>query len=55
MGAAFIGAFYAAGKNAWESAEDVWEGIFCILASIIITVCPYRPSPEDRLTRWENR
>lgn len=39
VGAAFIGAFYAAGKNAWDGAEILWEGIFCVLASIIITVC----------------
>ena len=47
LGAAFIGAFYSIGKNLWEQSEDLWEGIFCLLACIIITVCPpFRPKPS---------
>ncbi|CAZ80849.1 unnamed protein product [Tuber melanosporum] len=38
LGAAFIGAFYSIGKNLWEQGEDLWEGIFCLLACIIITI-----------------
>ncbi|PWW79794.1 iron permease FTR1 [Tuber magnatum] len=38
LGAAFIGAFYTIGKNFWEQGEDLWEGIFCLLACIIITI-----------------
>ncbi|PUU83651.1 iron permease FTR1/Fip1/EfeU [Tuber borchii] len=38
LGAAFIGAFYSIGKNLWDKSEDLWEGIFCLLACIIITI-----------------
>ncbi|KAL5116134.1 high-affinity iron permease [Pleosporales sp. CAS-2024a] len=30
--------FYTAGRNSFEAAENVWEGVFGILASIIITL-----------------
>ncbi|CAN3365648.1 plasma membrane iron permease [Diutina catenulata] len=37
IGGGFIGAFYGLGKDIWGSAEDLWEGIFCLIATIIIT------------------
>lgn len=36
--AGVIGTFYTAGRNSFESAEYIWEGVFGILASIIITI-----------------
>ncbi len=33
-----IGAFYGLGTNAWRGAEYIWEGIFAIVASIIISI-----------------
>lgn len=33
-----IGAFYAIGLDAWSKTEDLWEGIFALVASVIITV-----------------
>ncbi|KAL6705642.1 high-affinity iron permease [Coniothyrium glycines] len=36
--AAVIGTFYTAGKNVFESAEYIWEGVFSLLASVIITI-----------------
>ncbi|KAJ4373144.1 high-affinity iron permease [Neocucurbitaria cava] len=36
--AGVIGTFYTAGRNSFESAEYIWEGVFGILASIIITL-----------------
>jgi high-affinity iron transporter len=36
--AGVIGTFYTAGRNAFEKAENIWEGAFAILASIIITL-----------------
>jgi high-affinity iron transporter len=36
--AGLIGAFYTAGRNAFEAAENVWEGVFALVASTIITV-----------------
>lgn len=40
IGCAFIGAFYASGgaKDIFAKFEDLWEGIFCIIASLLITV-----------------
>ncbi|KAF2025725.1 plasma membrane iron permease [Setomelanomma holmii] len=36
--AGVIGTFYTAGRNSFDSAENVWEGVFGILASVIITL-----------------
>jgi len=36
--AGVIGTFYTAGKNSFEAAEYIWEGVFGILASLIITL-----------------
>jgi high-affinity iron transporter len=33
-----IGAFYGLGKNTWSGAELIWEGVFAIVASLIISV-----------------
>ncbi|KAL0470184.1 iron permease FTR1/Fip1/EfeU [Neurospora intermedia] len=40
IGGAVIGVFYTLGVNKWESsgAELNWEGAFCLLASVIISV-----------------
>ncbi|KAJ6014305.1 hypothetical protein N7540_008896 [Penicillium herquei] len=38
IGAIFIGLFYGLGHDAWSSSEDLWEGIFYIIATIMITV-----------------
>ena len=37
LGGAFIGAFYGLGRDVWGSSEDLWEGIFCLIATILIT------------------
>lgn len=38
LGCAFIGAFYSLGKDIWASSEDLWEGIFCIIATVLISM-----------------
>lgn len=38
IGAGMIGAFYGLGKNHWAKTEDIWEGIFALVASIVITL-----------------
>ncbi|KIW37193.1 uncharacterized protein PV06_10543 [Exophiala oligosperma] len=38
IGGAFIGVFYGLGRNLWAKSEDLWEGIFYLIASIIITI-----------------
>jgi high-affinity iron transporter len=37
IGGGFIGAFYGLGKDLWSSSEDLWEGIFSIIATVMIT------------------
>jgi high-affinity iron transporter len=38
IGGAFIGVFYGLGKDIWAQSEDLWEGIFYLIATIIITI-----------------
>jgi high-affinity iron transporter len=38
LGAAFIATFYTVGNNIWSKSEDLWEGIFCIIATVLISV-----------------
>ncbi|ODV92326.1 hypothetical protein CANCADRAFT_30511 [Tortispora caseinolytica NRRL Y-17796] len=38
IGGAFIGVFYGLGSDIWGSTEDIWEGVFSIIASIIISI-----------------
>jgi high-affinity iron transporter len=38
IGGGFIGAFYGLGRDIWAKSEDLWEGIFYLIASIIITI-----------------
>ena len=33
-----IGAFYGLGTNTWSGTELIWEGVFAIVASLIISV-----------------
>ena len=33
-----IGAFYSIGVNRWSTTEEIWEGVFSLVASIIISV-----------------
>ena len=38
IGGAFIGVFYGIGTDHFAATEDVWEGVFGLLAAIIISV-----------------
>lgn len=38
LGGAFIGAFYSLRKDIWAKSEDLWEGIFCIIATVLISL-----------------
>ncbi|KXT04574.1 hypothetical protein AC578_8666 [Pseudocercospora eumusae] len=38
IGGAFIGTFYGLGKDIYGNTEDIWEGVFGLIASIIITI-----------------
>ncbi|GEQ67840.1 hypothetical protein JCM33374_g1506 [Metschnikowia sp. JCM 33374] len=37
IGAAFIAVFYTLKNDIWGKSEDLWEGIFCLIATIMIT------------------
>ncbi len=38
IGIGVIATFYLAGRNSFDAAENIWEGIFALLASVIITL-----------------
>lgn len=38
IGCGLIGVFYGLGKDKWSTTEDIWEGVFAIFASIIISI-----------------
>jgi high-affinity iron transporter len=38
VGGGLLGAFYGLAKNAISSIQEIWEGTFAIVASIIITI-----------------
>jgi high-affinity iron transporter len=38
IGGAFIGVFYGLGTDIWAKSEDLWEGIFYLIATIIISI-----------------
>ncbi|ODQ80348.1 hypothetical protein BABINDRAFT_35537 [Babjeviella inositovora NRRL Y-12698] len=38
IGGAFIGVFYGLGKDVWGKSEDLYEGIFCIIATVLISL-----------------
>jgi high-affinity iron transporter len=38
IGGGMIGAFYGLQSQAFSKAEDIWEGVFGLIASIIITI-----------------
>ena len=38
IGCGLIGAFYGLGKDRWAGTEDVWEGVFGLVAAIIISI-----------------
>lgn len=38
VGSIFIGIFYTIGSDVWQKSEDLWTGVFCMIASILISV-----------------
>lgn len=38
LGCGLIGAFYGLGKDHWTNTEHIWEGVFALVASIIISI-----------------
>ncbi|KAL6942230.1 high-affinity iron permease [Hanseniaspora vineae] len=38
IGGAFIGAYYGLQKDVFGSTEDIWEGVFCMIATVMISI-----------------
>lgn len=38
IGCGFIGAYYSLGKDIWSNSEDIWEGVFCMIATVLISL-----------------
>ncbi len=38
IGGGFIGAFYSLGQDLWSDSEDIWEGAFSVVATIVISI-----------------
>ena len=38
IGGGLIGAFYGLSRDHWAATESIWEGVFSLIASIIITL-----------------
>ncbi|KAK9491205.1 iron permease FTR1 family-domain-containing protein [Lipomyces doorenjongii] len=37
LGGICVAAWYRLGKDVWSASEDIWEGVFCIIAGFIIS------------------
>lgn len=56
IGAVFIGIFYTVAKNLWEDSESAWEGAFCLIASVVITVMALSMlRVQQWRTKWEDK
>ncbi|KAG9285455.1 hypothetical protein G9A89_010930 [Geosiphon pyriformis] len=56
IGAIFIAVFYTVARNLWEDSEPIWEGIFSLIASIIITIMAFGMlRVKHWKLKWENK
>ena len=54
LGGAFIGAFYSLQKDIWGQSEELWECIFSIIATVIITIMGLALLRINRLkSKWQ--
>ncbi|CAG8597732.1 8288_t:CDS:2 [Ambispora gerdemannii] len=52
IGVVFIVVFYTVAHNLWEESEPVWEGVFSLLASIVITLMALS---MVRVAQWKKK
>jgi high-affinity iron transporter len=53
VGAAFIAVWFAKASNLWKKSEKLWEGIFALIASILIFVIGLTMLKMDRAkAKW---
>ena len=56
IGGIFIAVFYTVAFNLWQKAEPIWEGVFSLLAAIVITVMAMTMLRMERAQeRWERK
>lgn len=56
VGAVILFVFYALGKDLWASTEHYWEGIFSIVASVIISAMGIKILRVNQLQRkWKHK
>ncbi|KAI8967985.1 high-affinity iron permease [Mycotypha africana] len=54
IGAAFIGVYYTVLKDLWGNSEDIWEGVFSLVAVIMITVMGLAMLKTERMQeKWK--
>lgn len=52
LGAIFIVVFYVISKNLWEESEMLWEGIFALIACIVITIMAFS---MVKVAKWKKK
>ncbi|KAL7276174.1 high-affinity iron permease [Rhizina undulata] len=56
IGGGMIAAFYTLGHDIWSGSEDLWEGIFSLIAAIIITIMGAAMLRVSKLqTKWQEK
>lgn len=56
IGAAFIAVFYTVANDIWSQTENLWEGIFCLIATLMITVMGIGMLKSGRMQdKWRHK
>ncbi|CAO3589448.1 unnamed protein product [Absidia cylindrospora] len=54
IGAAFIAVWYTVLNDIWGNSQDIWEGCFCLLATLMITVMGIAMLKTEKLQdKWK--
>lgn len=54
IGGAFIAVWYTVAANLWKDSENLWEGIFCVIASVLITAMGLAMLRTERMQeKWK--
>ncbi|KAI9488357.1 iron permease FTR1 family-domain-containing protein [Zychaea mexicana] len=56
VGTGFIVTWYTAVKDLWETTEDIWEAVFCMVGALLTTIASIAMLKTERLEeRWKIR
>lgn len=54
IGAAFIAVWYTVLNDLWGNSEDIWEGVFSLIATVMITVMGLAMLRTERMQeKWK--